>query len=196
MNDLNILDIPKAYQNLKNAGETVGFTMPSDLYIGTLLKTLVASKPSSNILELGTGTGLSMAWMVDGMDENSKLITIDNDPKLIAIAKQQFESDERLSILCVDGSEWLKNYQGPGFDLIFADAWPGKYYDLEETLDLLNPGGFYIIDDMNPADDWPEGHAEKATALVSYLENRVDLALTKLNWSTGILIAVKTGSNG
>ena len=196
MDDLNILDIPEAYQKLKNAGETIGFTMPSDLYIGTLLKTLVASKPSANILELGTGTGLSMAWIVDGMGEYSKLITIDNDPELIAIAQKQFESDKRLSILCEDGSEWLKNYQGPGFDLIFADAWPGKYYDLEETLDLLNPGGFYIIDDMNPADDWPEGHAEKAIALVDYLENREDLVLTKLNWSTGILIAAKIERNG
>jgi predicted O-methyltransferase YrrM len=32
--------------------------------------------------------------------------------------------------------------------LIFADAWPGKYSDLEKALKLVKPGGFYIIDDM------------------------------------------------
>ena len=32
--------------------------MPSDLFIGTLLKTLITSKPKSKILELGTGIGL------------------------------------------------------------------------------------------------------------------------------------------
>ena len=85
----------------------------------------------------------------------------------------------------------MKNYTGPKFDLIFADAWPGKFWDLEEALNLIKPGGFYVIDDLNPAESWPEGHAEKVVALVAYLEQREDFNLTKMNWSTGIIIAVK-----
>jgi hypothetical protein len=44
---------------------------------------------------------------------------------------------------------------------------------------------------MLPQPNWPEGHHEKAIQLVEDLENRKGLTLTKLNWATGIIIAVK-----
>jgi predicted O-methyltransferase YrrM len=62
---------------------------------------------------------------------------------------------------------------------------------LEEVLDMLNPGGLYIVDDMLPQPNWPEGHAEKAINFVKKLESRNDLTLTKMNWATGIIIGVK-----
>lgn len=165
--------------------------MPSDVYIGTLLKTLMASKPKGKFLELGTGIGLSLSWMVDGMDAESELISVDNDPKLIAIVKDYFESDKRVKLFCEDGSEWIKNYSGEKFDLIFADAWPGKYSEIDEVLDFVKVGGFYVIDDMTAQPNWPEGHEDNVTRLVAYLEKRSDFTLTKLNWSTGLIIAVR-----
>jgi hypothetical protein len=56
---------------------------------------------------------------------------------------------------------------------------------------MLTPGALYIIDDMLPQPNWPEGHAEKATRLIKDLEDRKDLVLTKQLWATGIIIAVK-----
>jgi hypothetical protein len=56
---------------------------------------------------------------------------------------------------------------------------------------MINKGGLYIIDDMLPQPNWPEGHAEKALQLISDLENRADLFLTKQVWATGIIVAVK-----
>jgi hypothetical protein len=56
---------------------------------------------------------------------------------------------------------------------------------------MLNKGGLYIIDDMLPQPNWPDGHAEKAINLVNLLEGRNDLSLTKQVWSTGIVVAVK-----
>ncbi|MGI9530595.1 O-methyltransferase, partial [Lutimonas sp.] len=162
-------------------------------YIGSLLKTLIASKPNSNLLELGTGIGLTLSWMIEAMTENSKLFSVDNDPELIQIADSFFGKDRRVSLVCDDGSQWIKDYKGDKFDLIFADAWPGKYSDLEETLDLLKTGGFYVIDDMLPQPNWPDGHQELASDLIHILENRDDLQLTKINWSTGIIIASKIG---
>ncbi|MFY0601088.1 MAG: class I SAM-dependent methyltransferase [Cyclobacteriaceae bacterium] len=191
MNDSIITDAPAIYSQIENKCREVGFSMPSDIYIGTLLKTLIASRPSSNILELGTGIGLSLAWMIEGLDADSKLISIDNDPKLIDIVTGFFGADERVEIVLVDGTDWLKNYSGGRFDLIFADAWPGKYSELEETLDLIKVGGFYVIDDMNPQPNWPEGHAEKAAKLVEYLESRSDFSITKMNWSTGVIVCSK-----
>lgn len=192
MNDSNILDIPEAYFHIKEKTEETGFSMPSDLHIGTLLKTLVTSKPGGKFLELGTGTGLSLSWIIEGMNENSSVISIDNNPDLLKFASKAFGEDQRVKIICEDGENWLNQYQGDPFDLIFADTWPGKYSMIEKALDLLAVGGFYIIDDMLPQANWPDGHHEKASKLVAFLEERADLHLTKMSWSTGLIIATKT----
>jgi predicted O-methyltransferase YrrM len=186
-----IQNVPSSYYAIDAATKEMGFTMPSDILTCSLLKTLAGSKPNGKFLELGTGTGLSTAWILDGMDNNSTLISIDNDPKLLEIAQKHLASDTRLSLECVDGEAWVNQNLGQKFDYIFADTWHGKYLMLDEVLEMLNIGGMYIIDDMLPQENWPEGHAEKALHLEKYLERRTDLKLTKLNWATGIMIAVK-----
>ncbi len=191
MQEATIKDIPEIYKEIQRKSEEIGFTMPSDVYIGTLLKTLISSKPGARILELGTGIGLSLSWMIDGMAESSTLITIDNDPELISIASHYFSADRRVTIICDDGAEWIKNNSGLKFDIVFADAWPGKYSELDEVLEMINKGGFYIIDDMMPQPNWPEGHNKNVELLIDYLEQRNDFSLTKMNWSTGVIIAVK-----
>ncbi|MBM1107275.1 class I SAM-dependent methyltransferase [Aurantibacter crassamenti] len=191
MNDSDIQDIPVKHDEIVRKSDEIGFTMPSDLYIGTLLKTLISSKLGGHFLELGTGIGLSLSWMIDGMDLNSSLITVDNDPELIEIAKQYFGQDKRVEIVCEDGSNWINNYQGGKFDLVFADAWPGKYSEIDKILDTIAIGGFYIIDDMTAQPNWPEGHDENVVKLVAYLEERVDFNITKMDWSTGLILAVK-----
>ena len=145
--------------------------MSSDKFIGSLLKTLSASKPTGNFLEIGTGTGLALAWVVDGMDTNSKIISIDNDPKLLEVAVEAFQGDNRVQLVCAYGEQWLEQYNGEKFDLIFADSWPGKYCAVHKTLNLLKSGGFYVIDDMFPQAGWLDGHQQKAETLIDYLEN-------------------------
>ena len=191
MIDSNILDIPESYKAMVRKSKEIGFTMPSDIYIGTFLKTLVAPKPGGDFLELGTGIGLSLAWMLDGMNAESLLTSVDNDEKLIAIAKEYFGRDTRLRLICADGAQWIKNNSNRKFDLIFADAWPGKYSEIDEILDMVNVGGFYIIDDMITQPNWPDGHHENVSRLVDYLEKKENFALTKMNWSTGLIIAVR-----
>ena len=165
--------------------------MPSDMFVGTLLKTLISSKPGGRFLELGTGIGLSLSWMIDGMDVASTLITIDNDRELSTIAKQYFGGDKRVEVVCQDGTEWIKNYKGERFDLIFAEAWPGKYSETDEILDMVKEGGFYVIDDMKAQPNWPKGHQVNVDGLVNCLDKRNDFVLTKLNWSTGLILAAR-----
>lgn len=191
MDQSTITEKPKQYQNLLEKSKEMGFTMPSDIYIGTLLKTLVASKPSGKFLELGTGIGLSLSWLIQGMDEDSKIISVDNDASLIEVAKLFFEDEDRLELVCDDGGKWLEEYNGDTFDLIFADAWPGKYSHLDRTLGLLKKGGYYVIDDMKKQPNWPEGHEQKANQLIKSIEKRKDITITKMDWSTGLIVAVK-----
>jgi len=193
--EANIKDIPDIYPEIQRKSEEIGFTMPSDMFIGSLLKTLIHSKPGAQILELGTGIGLSLSWMIAGMDEDAHLITVDNDPKLIAIAKDYFGEDKRVEIICEDGTEWIKKQKDTKYDLVFADAWPGKYSEIDVILEMINPGGFYIIDDMTSQPNWPKGHDKNVEQLVGYLEGRADFSITKMNWSSGIIIAVKKNIN-
>ncbi|MEM9672898.1 MAG: class I SAM-dependent methyltransferase [Bacteroidota bacterium] len=191
MSELATVHTPSIYSNIEKQTKKVGFNMSSDRYVGSLLKTLVASKPKGNFLEIGTGTGLALAWIVDGMDAGSKVVSIDNDRSLTNIAAEAFTENSQVQLVCADGEQWIKQYKGEKLDLIFADSWPGKYCVIEQTLELLKVGAFYIIDDMLSQPGWPDGHQEKAQALMEYLEDRADLHLTKMSWSTGIVIATK-----
>jgi predicted O-methyltransferase YrrM len=183
--------LPKTYLDIDRATKSSGFTMASDVSTCSLLRTLAASKPESNFLELGTGTGLSTAWILDGMDTASSLTSIDNESKFLEIAESFLGNDRRLNLVCTDGGEWVETNKHQKFDYIFADTWHGKYLLLDEVLSMLNKGGLYIIDDMLPQPNWPEGHQEKVTNLIDYLEKREDLVLTKQVWASGIIVAVK-----
>ena len=52
MNDSIIPNTPKILTEIEAKSKEIGFTMGSDFYVGSLLKTLVASKPQSRLLEL------------------------------------------------------------------------------------------------------------------------------------------------
>jgi predicted O-methyltransferase YrrM len=182
---------PPAYNDIAEATKTVGFTMSSDVLTCSLLRTLAATKPSGKFLELGTGTGLSTSWILDGMDNDSSLVSIDNEPGFLKIAERFLANDSRLNLIAIDGGKWIEDNKQQKFDFIFADTWHGKYLLLDEVLSMLNKGGIYIIDDMLPQPNWPDGHQEKVIKLISYLETRKDLLLIKQVWATGIIIAVK-----
>ncbi|WP_122952155.1 O-methyltransferase [Bathymodiolus thermophilus thioautotrophic gill symbiont] len=182
---------PKYFYEIMQQTKQAGFDQLSDDKLGSLLTTLVASKPNSKILELGTGSGLSTVWLLAGMDNNSTLQTVDNDENLVNIAKQYLQDDKRVEFFIENGEDLILRTEPNSIDFIFADTWPGKYNYLEELLNLLKGGGIYLIDDMLPQENWPEGHNIKADNLIQYLENREDFNCVKLNWSTGIIICTK-----
>ncbi|PZO11155.1 MAG: hypothetical protein DCF25_19940 [Leptolyngbya foveolarum] len=51
--------------------------------------------------------------------------------------------------------------------------------------------GMYVIDDMLPQANWPEGHAEKVDNLIATLEQLRGFWVTKLSWASGIIVATK-----
>ena len=183
--------LPSAYRDIERDTISSGFTMPSDIMTCTMLRTLASSKPGGQFLELGTGSGLATSWILDGMDSSSTLISIDHDENLLSIARSFLGADKRLQLIASDGEEWVVNNKDSRFDYIFADTWHGKYLLLDEVLDMVKPGGFYIIDDMIEQPNWPDGHHEKASNLLKYLDSRTDFFVTKQSWASGIVVAVK-----
>lgn len=85
----------------------------------------------------------------------------------------------------------IKSTPAARFDLIYADAWPGKFTHLDDALALLRPGGIYVIDDLLPQPNWPDGHAPKVPALIDELEGRDEFVSVKLAWASGVMIAVR-----
>lgn len=191
MDDILFYSLPPNLEAIEKDTQESGFTMPSERQTGTLLRTLASSKPSGKFLELGTGTGLSTAWILSGMNSSAALDSVDDDSSIQKIASRHLGKDLRVTFHCMDGAEFIIKSTPEYYDVIFADAWPGKYSLLDETLDLLKIGGFYIIDDMSPQPNWPEGHDGKATELLKKLNNFDHLSVCRMQWSTGIVICTR-----
>jgi predicted O-methyltransferase YrrM len=190
MND-GQLAFPAALSGIERDTAAVGFTMISEHKTGALLRMLAASKPGGMFLELGTGTGASTAWILDGMDTAARLVTVDNEAKFVEIARRHLGHDRRVTFELDDCGSFLRGLGGHQFDFIFADTWSGKFNHLEDALELLNRGGLYVIDDLLPQSNWPDGHAPKVPVLINQLETDPRLVLCKLSWSSGIIIATR-----
>src|SRR5258706_15066255 len=114
---------PKPYSIMEAKGGPSDFTRASDRWPAPSLRTWPASKPAGKFLELGTGTGLSTSWILDGMDGRSTLISIDNDEAFLAIARRHLANDKRLRLVLTDGARGFGDNQGLKFYFIFADTW-------------------------------------------------------------------------
>src|SRR5262245_16936703 len=182
MNDTENIKLPARLPQLMAETARLNFTLAPDTLTGCLLRALAATKPNGKLLELGTGTGVATAWMLDGMDEKSRLVSVEIKEVNLEVAKKFLGADLRVIFVHADGGEWLNGAEPDQFDLIFADSWPGKYTHLDEALRLLKRGGLYVIDDMLPQPNWPDGHAGRVDELISILETRDDLIITKMNW--------------
>jgi predicted O-methyltransferase YrrM len=109
----------------------------------------------------------------------------------LAIAQQYLGHDPRVRFHLADGAAFLAQAAQHQYDFIFADTWPGKFVHLDQALSLVRPGGIYVVDDLLPQPNWPEGHAPKVPALIEALESRRDFVTAKLAWATGIMILVR-----
>jgi predicted O-methyltransferase YrrM len=192
MDDVAQLNPPATLPAILARTEALSFSMPSEPRTGAMLRMLAASKPGGRLLEVGTGTGLSTAWLLDGMDRDAKLISVDVDPKPQAVAREILGGDARLEIVTEDAALYLHRQAAATFDLIFADARPGKYECLDDALGLLKPGGLYVIDDMLPQTNWPEHHAEKVPRLIADLASRAELRIVSLAWSSGLVLVARS----
>ena len=182
---------PPALAGILRDGAQVGFRLASEPRTGSLLRVLAGSKPGGRLLELGTGTGVATAWLLAGMDAATRLETVDSDPSVVEVARTHLGGDPRVRFNIAEGGDWLRRWSGGPFDLVFADAWSGKFSDLDAALRLLAIGGLYVIDDLLHQPSWPDGHGPRIEPLLAELEGRPDLACVRLAWSSGLAIAVK-----
>jgi len=191
MEELALIESPARLVRITERTAAIGFGMASEPRTGALLRTLAASKPGGRLLELGTGTGVATCWLLDGMSPDSHLISVDVDASVQGVAREALSDDPRLTLVTEDAIAFLRRQERASFDLVFADALRGKYEGLDEALGVVKRGGFYIIDDLLPQPNWPEGHAAKVPGLIVQLFSHPDFHALSMAWASGIVIAVR-----
>ena len=97
LNDRTIIDPPEALHPIQEESRSLGFRLASEPMTGSLLRALAASKPGGLLLELGTGTGVGTSWLLAGMTPDARLVTVDNDPAVMDVARRHLSGDERVA---------------------------------------------------------------------------------------------------
>ncbi len=159
--------------------------------VGALLRALAVSKKGGRFLELGTGTGVGTTWLLHGMDEASKLTTVDVSEEYQQVAREAFAGDARLEVVTCDAAVFLQTQPPRSFDLVFADAMPGKFFHLDAALALVRNGGFYVVDDLLPQENWPGDHPPKVHELIGKLASLAEFRSVSLSWSSGVMILTR-----
>jgi predicted O-methyltransferase YrrM len=191
MDDLKYLRWPAQLLSIGKSTTELQFSMPSEPLVGAMLRTLAASKPGGRFLELGTGTGIATAWLLEGMDAGSTLISVDNDSTVQRVAFDSLGADRRLTLVTSGALEFLRAQPAESFDFVFADAMPGKYEGMDSALAVVKPGGFYVIDDMLPQPNWPPGHEASIPVLMDRLAANPRFEILPLVWASGVVVAVR-----
>jgi predicted O-methyltransferase YrrM len=191
MDDIFYIRPPAALARILKRTSELGFELASEDRTCALLRTLAASKPGGRFLELGTGTGVATAWVLDGMDATSQFVSVDVDVKVQESAREALGHDARLTLVLEDAAAFLERQPAASFDFVFADAMRGKYENLDDALRVVRAGGFYIIDDMLPQSNWPEGHGPRVLRLLDTLAAHPDFEIIPMAWASGLVVAVR-----
>lgn len=118
---------------------------------GQVLRMFSQMIKPQNILEIGTYTGYSALCMVDGLQQDGKLITIDVNAELQEIMLRYFEKAgqaDKIDSRIGNALEIVPTLTQK-FDLVFIDADKenySNYFDL--VFDKLNVGGYIIADNV------------------------------------------------
>jgi predicted O-methyltransferase YrrM len=103
----NASALPESWRQISRRTAALGFDMPSEADTGAMLRLLAASKPDGRLLELGTGTGLATACLAAGMGASASLVSVDNDARVQAVAREALGEDPRVTFVVSDGLDYM-----------------------------------------------------------------------------------------
>lgn len=182
---------PPAVAAARKRAEELGFHYSCDDGTGRLLAVLAAAVPEGGrILELGTGVGAGLAWIIHGLGPRTdvEVVSIEVDePTARAAATEAWP--EYIHLHVVDALELLPTLGS--FDLIFPDAPAGKWTGLERTIAALRPGGVLLVDDMIPKPDMPDEWVTYLERTRDKLLAHLDLMTAEIADLTGVILATK-----
>jgi len=119
-----------------------------------LIRFMLEMKKPLNILEVGTATGFSTIFMLEFLNKNAKITTIEKMEERAAKAEEnfkKFDKSKRITLIKGDAADILSELASKDktYDFIFMDAAKGQYINFFENIKkLLVSGGILITDNM------------------------------------------------
>jgi len=125
-------------------------TAPVSPAVGALLAVLARATDARAVVEIGTGTGVSGLWLLNGMAADGVLTTIDPEPEHHRAARQSFAGGDipagRTRLINGTPLEVLPRLTDASYDLVFVD---GPLIDhprfVTEAIRMLRPGGVVVV---------------------------------------------------
>ena len=168
---------------------------------GSIVRTLAAAVDAKNVVEIGTGAGVSALWLLEGMNSEGILTSIDNEAEHQLIAKDAISqagiSSNRVRLIHGNSQEVIDRLTESAYDLVLISGKPLELSaHLERAQKLLRPGGLLIIDRALWNDKLADSaqHDPETSAIRGVVENLAlneDLIGALLPVGGGLLVAVK-----
>lgn len=173
--------------------------------VKSLLAFVVESTEAKSVLEIGTAIGYSASIFARAMQGKGRIVSIERrvDYHEMAIDNvKQLHYDTEFDFRLGDATEVLEEIDET-FDIIFMDAAKGHYKAfLDKCLDLLNPGGVIISDNvlykgMIASDEYvirrKKTIVKRMREYLKYINEHPNLTTTLLPMSDGIALSYKKG---
>jgi predicted O-methyltransferase YrrM len=189
----NAFPVPPVVMAAYARAQASGFGQSSEPEVGRLLAVLAAGVPSGGrVLELGTGAGVGLAWIVHGLGQRTdvEVTSVELDREQAALVRAGGWPDW-VSIVVGDGAELVPRLGT--FDLIFPDSFGGKIDNLQATIAALRPGGVLLVDDMDVRDQEPEWRARLASVRDTLFDDP-ELLCAELALPGGVILAARQRS--
>ncbi len=166
-----------------------GFEHSCERGVGDVIAVLAAATPpNGRILELGTGLGVGLAWILSGLGARTdvEVVSIEWDAeRVLSIA--EIDLPAHASIVAGDIEALLPTLGQ--FDLIFADAEAGKWTGLDLTIAALAPRALLLVDDMEIS-RYDSSHDRSLVEVVrEALMTDPRLVAVELNVGSGMILA-------
>lgn len=122
---------------------------PVDPAVGAQIAVIAASSQALNIVEIGTGAGVSGLWLLHGAP-GATLTTIDIEPEHLAAARQAFADARippaRARFIAGRAADVLPRMNESAYDVVLVDADPESVLEyVEHALRLVRSGGTVLV---------------------------------------------------
>lgn len=139
---------PEEIQLARKSSEELGVEALTPA-AGNQLALLAALSKAKNIVEVGTGAGVSGLWLLSASSD-SVLTTIDDEPEYQNVAKENFRkagiAPARIRAIAGKGQAVMGNMAEAAYDLVFIDVDPSSLEQLlGHAVALAKPQGAIII---------------------------------------------------
>jgi predicted O-methyltransferase YrrM len=168
---------------------------------GAALRFLAALTGARSVVEIGTGTGVSALWTLQGMRSDGVLTSIDVEGEHQRLARQALTEaavpPNRVRLINGRALDVMSRLADGAYDLVFVDGDKSEYGAyFEEALRLLRPGGVVAFDNAlwhdrvaDPSQRDPETVALRGVVQAVREDERVLSLLLPVG--DGLLAAIK-----